>query len=453
MDDWKGLSMVVAQVRPDNGDANERDDYCYNEGMWSRADGNSWNSPVLLPSNIGEETYSYVSDGTVAFTDSGVAYVAQLGVNFTGDCGSTAYNRQAIFLTTTTDGASFTPRVVLARGYPGDYDHPWMDIDRAASPDRLHFAWWNRGAGDVEYRCLDVGNTCPSADETCCDAPCSSPPCLGPLRIINGSDYAGPPTLTVGGDERVYVSWIPTAGSPVRACRMNPGLTDCERTSTSQVEVLNDPLDVDQADVPIPPTSGFIVAIQGWTLEAAQSRPGVVYYVYHTRESGAATKDVYSSRGLYVGGEDLFTWSPPVRVATVGEDGTDQFNPMLTVNANAAPPGSYPEDTLVVSWYDRRTSCPGYSANRCMRRMMAVSTNGGLSWYSERGVQDGTLSDPWLLPFHCANPTNRRFVGDFQVHQGNALHSHVIYSAAPYDGSPRSAQLWQAFASNGHHDY
>jgi len=213
MDDWRGRSLAAAMVRPDNGDPNPNDDFSYIQAMWSDDDGETWGAPVTMSSTAEGLSYNYQADPTVAFTDTGKAFVAWINVQFPGNFDLSNIDRQAVVFTTTTDGSTYTAPTVVASGDGTPVmDHPWMEIDRSRSPNRLHFIWWDGySAGPTMYTCLDDGATCPTTSTDCCQAPCSTPPCLGPTRDLSTEwgIVGGPPTMTVGGDGSVYAAWSP----------------------------------------------------------------------------------------------------------------------------------------------------------------------------------------------------------------------------------------------------
>lgn len=459
IDDWEGKVIAAAIVRPDNGDANPNDDYAYVQAMWSDDDGQTWGSPITMPMTAGGTPYNYTSDPVVSFTEGGTAYVALLAVAFAGNCGGLD-NGRAFYYTTTTTGApgSYTTPVVIQSG-PG-LDHGWMDIDRARTPDRLHFVWNNSSA--VSYRCMDHGATCPTTGTECCVAPCTSPPCLGPVRNLNAAWGVGPgpATLSVGGDGGVYVAWLGSSNA-LQVCRLKSDLSQCEIAPMAMVGAWK--MDPTNALIPgtgVPPQ--YIRILQSWSVAAAQ-RPlcpqecptcGVLYYAFERQESAVAAKDVYASRGVYCPTSlpsPTWSWSAPVLVPAVGEDQRDQFSPTVTVLSDG---GSGFDDTLFVSWYDRRENCAVTGlGNRCLRLKGAISRSAGTTWANEHDVQTGILTDPSLLPFHCRQPDLQRFIGDYREHAGNLLHSHYVWSAAPEDGPARAGQLWQSYVAHGYHGY
>jgi hypothetical protein len=465
--DYQGYSVAVSIVRPNTG--NPQLDYAYTQAMWSNDDGVTWSAPSSLPKVVNGLSYSYLSDPTVAISSSKTAYIGVLAADYTGVClDMTASDRQAIYLTSTmaSNPSVFSTPVLVAggTGAPGEYvDHDWVGIDRNTTPNRLHITW--AGGGEViGYRCMDEGATCPGASTPCCQAGCNTPPCLGPVRDLAApwGQGLGPPVLTVGGDHSVYVAWYHYPPG-LLVCRLTPFLDNCDDTPFS----LAGNLAPKNANLLIPGTSGYLIDEQTYSFAAAQenfcpaSCPtcGILYYAFSGAEPGHATKDVYFSRGTYCPTSpsgQRWTWTAPVVIPTAANDGTDQFSPAVTtLSDGVAGVGlSAFDPTVVVGWYDRRETCSvtGFT-NRCLRLRAAISGNGGLSWLDEHAVQNGTLTDPWLLPYHCQDPASRRFIGDYHEHESGLLHAHHLWSSAPETGGTNTGQLWQAFTAWGDHAY
>jgi len=218
---------------------------------------------------------------------------------------------------------------------------------------------------------------------------------------------------------------------------------------------------MDVEPIAIPGELGeFINVAQAWSVAAAQNPVcpqgcpscGVVYYAFQREEGGiSGIKDVYASRGIYCLSSPSWSWSDPVVVPTVSEDGTDQFNPVVTVLSDG---GQGLDDRVFVSWYDRRLPCQVTElSNRCLRHSGAIAKSSFAGFVQEHHIQPLPATDPHLLPYHPSDPENRRFIGDYRDHPGNLLHSHYLWSAAPETGGPGTAELWQSFVAGGHHVY
>jgi hypothetical protein len=432
MDEWKGNVIAVGIVRPNNNDGNPADDYPFTQAFWSGNDGATWNAAVTLPNTIGAQTFNYLSDPVAAFTGNGKAYVGVLALNRSGNCPATTSN-QAIYFTTTQNGSTYTPPTIIDQ--TSGVDHEWVAIQRGSS--RVHFVW-NSGGG-LKYRCTDDGAVCPSSSTACCSAGCTTAPCLGPTQTLAVPGNGGPPTATVGGDGRVYASWILT--NTIRICRLNLALTACESTVSA-------PVIQSISSVTIPGTASYMRMVQGWSLVASRSKPGVIYLAVHTLETGGVAKDISTMRGVWDPASLNFIWSAIATANPTSNDGINQFSPALTVLSDGT---SSQDDKLFATWYEQADTCAGY-ANRCIRARSAVSANGGLSWSDWRDAQVGQPStDPELLPFHCNAPATERFLGDFHENPGSFLHSHHIFSVAPTGGAPGTAQLWSTFVSPSSH--
>lgn len=407
--EWQGKVMTAAIVRPGTGGPSE---YSYVQTAWSGTDGQSWASPVTIPTNGTQ----YIADPSVTFTDAGKAYVFVAGVNFIGGvCSQSNINATAIYYVTSTNGSLSSPTTVAASG--GILDHPNTAIDRSRSPDRIHIVWWDYPTA-VRYAFLDDGGS------------------LSPVQTIDTAT-SGPPEVTVAADGSVYVSWFQSGGGSTRLCKLNPSLTACDGTPY----VFTDSFAGDQSDV----VAGtyYIRAGQSYNIRVSSLNSNRIYYAFHKRETDGSEKDIYFSVGTYNPTSHTFSFSTPVLGPTYGNDNFDQFNPSINVNN-----GGEGAEGITLSWYDRNDSagCPGGS-NYCLKRKRSESFNGGLSFLYAQASQAGALTNVAILPRSCMSGSVVRYVGDYQDGNGVALHSHHIWASAPVGSADPTALLTQGFVS------
>ena len=451
---------------------------------WSSDDAENWTVGTPLARGTTDDN-TFVFSPVTGFTDIGRAYVQMVGWDNANDsCSLSDAMDSEVYVVTTTNGVAFADpvRIVGASAYhPCDPpaggacagDEPWcppcqneicgpLDTCRTAGDDcychedflwnRIHAAWiaveQRTGAADMVHSVWFDNN--PTVGGKARDGifyaratdPIGPDPAANLLQTAeNVMLPAGAPVATVGAEGAVYVG---TAGG---LCRVNPAGDGC-------VDVLDYGeygIESQGQTLAIPGTSGiFSIGIAGapFALVASRIDPEKVYYAFQRYESqpGPAPLDLWFQTITFDTVSGLFDPpGPPFPLTDVQADGTDQFQPSLTVMAQTAPFS----DSVYASWYDRREACLGL-ANRCYRGKRAIYSIalGAFGWVQDLPINiSNTLSDPLVLPVpQCGSTRN---LGPWHHVTADRLHSfHNIVGAEL--GLPfSSATLARGWVSRG----
>jgi hypothetical protein len=308
--------------------------------------GQSWNT-TELPLNDGA---AFHSDPAVAWSSTGMAWAATLGISTAGAIKVQMYR-------SADRGATWTFAGTVSTGTNNDKELIWVD-PHSSSPhrDNVYVAWDVPGAGMRFARSTDGGTTWSAVASLSTDQAIGAHLTTGPA----GELYVAWPDV---GSRQIQVRKSTDGGAtfgPVRVIATTTNAYEvsipamCQRKVLVYVAV--------GADRSSGPNAGHVYAV--WTDHAgAGADPGCAGL------TSAGNSSVFFSRSTDGGA----TWSAPSVIHTDPAQ-SDQFNPWMDVDPATGH--------VHVAFYDTRAD-----ANRRLARLYYIrSIDGGTTWVDETEV-------------------------------------------------------------------
>jgi hypothetical protein len=368
--------------------------------FYSMDGGRTWHDSVLLP---GFQNYHLTSDVSIAFSSTGVAYVAVLGCDG-GVCPGDG-NRSGVFVSISKDGGkTFAAPVTVYEDTIGATfsDKPWIAVDQSSggTAGTIYVAWNLDPIGDTSSCDAEKGN--PLIRRKTIEATISG--MVVARSTDGGQTFSDPVQVAKFTAQQSYIGAIPAVGpngqlsvvfSRVNCRNSQVGGIDLV-TSTDGGVRFSPPRPVANDVVPLPDhlKNGTFRNVTLPTF--AISPTGSMVVAWADMRNGDA--DILAARS----GDDGKTWSKPIRVNDdrLG-DGKDQFQPALAV----APNG-----TFTCAWFDRRRD----PKNRLIDEEIAQSRDGGRSF----GRNIRVTQKSWDPAIDAPQPEGRSsntFIGDYQA--------------------------------------
>lgn len=380
--------------------------YQFKIGTYYSLDGGrTWHDSGLLPGFAG---YSTVSDVSIGFSSTGVAYVCVLAlkgkksgvfVSRSTNGGQTFSNPVPVFLD--SSGATFS-------------DKPWITVDRTTGPTAgTIYVAWNLDAGGAKSGDPDQSRRAalPLRRDQARVAPETG---LVISRSTDGGQTFSAPQVISPFDPEFVIGAVPQVGPGghvyvvFAAIDNKTGVTNRLEmvTSADGGQTFSAP-QVIQDNVPGLPNHLTNSTFRNITMPAfvVSRKDGSLVVAWSDMRYGDA--DILASSSTDGGA----TWSAPARVNDDPRgDGKDQFQPALAV----APNGTY-----TCAWFDRRFD----PNNHLIDEVVAQSADDGTTWGQNIRVTKHSWNPAIDAPEPEGKPTNT-FIGDYQA---LAVDNHTVH--------------------------
>lgn len=356
--------------------------------------GHTWHDSGVLP---GFKGYTITSDVSIAFSSTGIAYVAVL---------ATRGKESGVFVSRSSDdGKTFSKPVTVFLDTSGSTfsDKPWITVDRSstATAGTIYVVWNLDGNSE---RDVDAGAPREKLKQ-------QAPPTSQATGLVvshstdGGQSFSNPVVVNPFNNSEFPLGAIPQVGPDGK-------LSVVYADISNRTGLVNQLAMVQSADggatfgaprVIIANVSGLPNHLppgnfRNLTLPsfAVSLRDGSMVVVWSDKRYGDA--DVLASTSRDGG----LTWSPPVRVNhdRVG-DGKDQFEPVVAV----APNGTY-----TCAWFDRRYD----PRNFLIDEDVAQSMDDGLHFGPNIRVTKYSW-DPSIDAPRPESKSSNTFIGDYQA--------------------------------------